>query len=136
MVTFEDLRAIILALPGTVETMSWDARAFKVNGRVMLWWNPRHDCPVFEVPMEERDLLLEADPETFFTTDHHRGSPLILARPARLARWAGCGGSSILPVRHGGGRTGVHRRSFSFACRLTRCPQPRSARKILHGIAD
>lgn len=84
MVTFEDLRAIILALPGTVETMSWDARAFKVNGKVMLWWNPRYDCPVFKVPMEERDMLLDADPETFFTTDHHRGSPLILARPARL----------------------------------------------------
>ncbi|PZQ47953.1 MAG: hypothetical protein DI556_15765 [Rhodovulum sulfidophilum] len=84
MVSFEDLRAIILALPGTVETMSWDSRSFKVNGKVMLYWNAAHDCPVFKVPVEERDLLIEADPETFFTTDHHRPHGLVLARPGTL----------------------------------------------------
>ena len=81
MVTFEDLRAMVLALPDTVETTSWDARSFKVNGKVILFWNPTHDCPVFKVPIEERDFLIEADPETFFTTDHHRPWPLVLARP-------------------------------------------------------
>ena len=40
MVTFEDLRAMVLALPDTVETTSWDARSFKVNGKVILFWNP------------------------------------------------------------------------------------------------
>ena len=63
---------MVLALPDTVETMSWDARSFKVNGKVILFWNPTYDCPVFKVPVEERDFLIEADPETFFTTDHHR----------------------------------------------------------------
>ena len=53
------------------------------------FWNPTHDCPVFKVPVEERDFLIEADPETFFTTDHHRPWPLVLARPDRLdAGWA------------------------------------------------
>jgi hypothetical protein len=84
MVTFEDLRDMVLALPDTVETTSWDARSFKVNGKVILFWNPTHDCPVFKVPVEERDFLIEADPDTFFTTDHHRPWPLVLARPGRL----------------------------------------------------
>ena len=89
MVSFETLREMVLALPDTVETTSWDARSFKVNGKVILFWNPAHDCPVFKVPVEERDFLIEADPETFFTTDHHRPWPLVLARPERVdAGWA------------------------------------------------
>src|SRR3954453_4569850 len=56
--------------------------------------------------------------------------------PARRARWAGSGGSSILRARRQGGRSGVHRRSFSFACRPIRPPQPLFARKIPTGIAD
>jgi hypothetical protein len=84
MVTFELLRAMVLALPETEETTSWDARSFKVNGKVILYWNPTHDAPVFKVPVEERDFLIEADPETFFTTDHHRPHGLVLARPDKL----------------------------------------------------
>jgi hypothetical protein len=89
MVTFELLRAMVLALPETEETTSWDARSFKVNGKVILYWNPTHDAPVFKEPVEERDFLIEADPETFFTTDHHRPHGLVLARPDSLdPRWA------------------------------------------------
>lgn len=84
MLTFEALRDIILRYPDTEETTSWDARSFKVNGKAMLFWNPTHDAPVFKVPFEERDFLLEVDPDTFFTTDHHRPWPLILARPDRV----------------------------------------------------
>jgi hypothetical protein len=84
MVTFEDIRAIILSFPDTTEGMSWDARSFKVNKKAILFWNPQYDCPVFKVPFEERDFLLEVDPETFFTTDHHKPWPFILGRPERL----------------------------------------------------
>ncbi|UDF04971.1 MmcQ/YjbR family DNA-binding protein [Asticcacaulis sp. AND118] len=84
MLTFERLRDIILRYPDTEETMSWDSRSFKVNGKAMLFWNPAHDAPVFKVPFEERDFLLEVDPDTFFTTDHHRPWPLVLARPDRV----------------------------------------------------
>ena len=84
MITFEDVREIILAFPGTEETMSWDSRSFKVNKKVILYWNSQYDCPVFKVPFEERDFLLEVDPETFYTTDHHKPWPLILGRPDKL----------------------------------------------------
>jgi len=75
---------MVLALPGTSEGTSWDSPSFKVDGKVILYWNVRHDAPVFKVPHEERDFLIEADPETFFTTDHHRPHALVLARPDRL----------------------------------------------------
>ena len=84
MVSFDDLREMVLAFPGTEETTSWDARSFKVNGKVILYWNPTWDCPVFKVPVEERDFLIDVDPDTFFTTDHHRPHGLVLARPGRL----------------------------------------------------
>ena len=84
MLTLDMLRDIVLALPDVVETKSWDAVSFKVNNKAILFWNPTHDCPVFKVPFEERDFLIEVDPDTFFTTDHHRPWPLILARPEKV----------------------------------------------------
>lgn len=84
MVRYDDIRTMVLALPDTEETTSWDSRSFKVNGKVILYWNASLDVPVFKVPVEERDFLIEADPETFFTTDHHRPHGLVLARPGRL----------------------------------------------------
>ncbi len=44
------------------------------------YWKPDHACPVFKVGFDERDFLIEADPDTFFTTDHHRNYPCVLAR--------------------------------------------------------
>ena len=91
MVSFEDLRAMVLAFPETEETTSCgDLRSFKVNGKVILYWNaPGTTAPVFKVDLEERDFLIEADPGTFFTTDHHRPWALVLARPEGLdAGWA------------------------------------------------
>lgn len=84
MITLDMLREIVLAFPETEETTSWGAVSFKVNNKAILFWNPTHDCPVFKVPYEERDHLIEIDPDTFFTTDHHRPSPLVLARPDKV----------------------------------------------------
>ncbi|MEM9964069.1 MAG: MmcQ/YjbR family DNA-binding protein [Asticcacaulis sp.] len=81
MLTYEALRDIVLSFPDTEETQSWEARSFKVNKKVILFWNPKYDAPVFKVDMAERDFLIEADPDTFFTTDHHRPYPLVLAHP-------------------------------------------------------
>jgi hypothetical protein len=84
MITLDDIRRILLALPDVTEGMSWGAPSFKTNKKAIVFWNPIYDCPVFKVPFEERDFLLEVDSETFFTTDHHRGYPLILGRPEKL----------------------------------------------------
>jgi hypothetical protein len=36
------------------------------------------------VPLEEREVLLEAEPDRYFVTAHYRSHPLILIRPDRL----------------------------------------------------
>lgn len=84
MISLDDIRKFLLSLPDVSEGTSWDAVSFKVNKKAIVFWNPKYDCPVFKVPFEERDFLLEVDSETFFTTDHHRNFPCILGRPEKL----------------------------------------------------
>lgn len=89
--TCETLRDLALALdlPGVVETTSWGQPALKAHGKLWFFWNPKENAPVFKVPFEERDLLIEMDPETYFTTDHHLNWELVLVRPDRLdPEWA------------------------------------------------
>lgn len=76
--------ALGLGLPGVELTTSWGQPALKAHGKLWVWWSPSEDAPVFKVSREERDVLLEAEPETFFVTDHYRGHPLVLVRPERL----------------------------------------------------
>jgi hypothetical protein len=36
------------------------------------------------VPIEEREVLVEVEPETFFFTPHYKDYPLVLVRPEKL----------------------------------------------------
>jgi hypothetical protein len=40
---------------------------------------------VLKVGDQTRDHLLQADPQTFFVTDHYLGYPMVLARLDRLS---------------------------------------------------
>ena len=81
--------ALSLKLPGIAETTSWGQPTLKAHGKLWAWWSPTEDAPVFKLPRDERDMLIEADPETFFVTDHYRAHALVLVRPDRLdANWA------------------------------------------------
>ena len=35
---------------------------------------------------DQRDILMQIDPETFFVTDHYRGYPTVLAKLPRLSK--------------------------------------------------
>jgi hypothetical protein len=76
--------ALSLGLPEVVETTSWGEPCLKAHGKLWVWWSPTAQVPVFKVPFEERDVLLDAVPETFFITPHYQGHALILARPGTL----------------------------------------------------
>ena len=76
--------ALGLGLPHVEETMSYGQPTLKAHGKLWVWWSPHEDAPVFKVPIEERDLLLDAEPDTFFVTDHYRGSDMVLVRPEKL----------------------------------------------------
>lgn len=90
-VTYETLRdlALSLDLPGVTQAVSWGQPCLKAHGKLWFFWSPHENAPVFKVPYEERDMLVEADPDTFFFTPHYAAHKLVLARPDRLdLAWA------------------------------------------------
>ena len=76
--------ALGLNLPDVAESTSWGQPNLKAHGKLWVWWSPSEDAPVFKVPFEEREMLIEAEPDTFFFTPHYRNHPSILVRPDRL----------------------------------------------------
>ena len=81
--------ALGLRLPGVEETTSLRQPTLKAHGKLWVWWSPHEDAPVFKVPFEEREILLEAEQDTFFVTPHYKGHPMVLVRPERLdLKWA------------------------------------------------
>ena len=59
--------ALSLGLPGVEETTSWGQPTLKAHGKLWVWWSPHEDAPVFKVPIEEREVLVEAEPERSFS---------------------------------------------------------------------
>jgi len=76
--------ALDLHLPGVEETTSHGQPTLKAHGKLWVWWSPHEDAPVFKVPIEEREVLVEAEPDRFFFTPHYRDYPLVLVRPQKL----------------------------------------------------
>jgi hypothetical protein len=88
---WESLKALALGLdlPGVEETTTWGEPCLKAHGKLWVWWSPSEDAPVFKVALEEREILVEAEPERFFFTAHYRNHPLVLVRPEMLdSDWA------------------------------------------------
>lgn len=81
--------ALGLGLPGVEVSTTWGEPALKAFGKLWVWWSPSEDAPVFKVPIEEREILVEAEPGTFYFTPHYRNHPLVLVRPEKLdPAWA------------------------------------------------
>lgn len=81
--------ALSLGMPNVEETTSWGNPCLKAHGKLWAWWSPTEDAPVFKMPREEREFLIEVDPETYFVTDHYRPHNLVLVHPSRLdPEWA------------------------------------------------
>jgi hypothetical protein len=76
--------ALGLGFPGVEQTTSWGQPNLKAHGKLWVWWSPSEDAPVFKVSFEEREILLEAEPDTFFVTPHYKSHALILVRPEKL----------------------------------------------------
>jgi hypothetical protein len=76
--------ALSLNLPNVEDAVSWGQPNLKAHGKMWVWWSPQENAPVFKTTFEEREFLIEVDPETFFFTPHYKSWPLILARPDKV----------------------------------------------------
>ena len=89
--TWKELKnlALGLDLPCVTEATSWGQPCLKAHGKLWVWWSPHEDAPVFKTTFEEREIWCEAEPETFYFTDHYKARALVLVRPGKLNReWA------------------------------------------------
>ncbi|WMT86258.1 MmcQ/YjbR family DNA-binding protein [Pelagibacterium sp. 26DY04] len=83
--TWEELVAIALSFPGVVESTSYGTPAIKLGTKFLLRLREPGIIAVQRPSMDERDMLLEVEPDLFFITDHYRDYPYVLVRLDNLA---------------------------------------------------
>lgn len=83
--TEAEMREIILSFPGAEDGRSYGQPSFKVNGKFFTRLRAEDASLVLsDVPFDEREMLMEADPETFHITPHYKDYSTVLARLERL----------------------------------------------------
>ena len=79
---FHDL---VSSFPHTELGTAYGEPAYKAFGKFLTRLRDEDDSVVLgQVPIEEREIICEADPETFHFTDHYRNYPYVLAQLKRL----------------------------------------------------
>ena len=83
--TWDDVAALGRQLPGVEVSTSYGTPALKVRGKLLTRLRPEDNSLVLpDVPIDEREMLIEADPETFHVTPHYYGYQMVLARLGTL----------------------------------------------------
>ena len=77
---WDDVTRYALALPGVEASTSYRQPALKVDGRLIA--STGHEDGSFHVrsPHEDKAVLIDTDPATFWQTDHYRNWPGLLVR--------------------------------------------------------
>ncbi len=83
--TLDEMREIVLGFPGAVEGSSYGKPAFTVNKKFFTRLRRDDDSLVLmDISFDEREMLIEAEPQTFHYTAHYKDYPAVLARMASL----------------------------------------------------
>jgi hypothetical protein len=101
MATWDDVRALALALPETTEREGRDGRRdWRVKDKGFVWERPLRkadyaalgdaapDGPILGARVSDvgaKEALIADDPQVYFTTPHFDGYPAILVRLDRIA---------------------------------------------------
>ena len=83
--TYDEVIAIALTFPGVVQSTSYGTPSIKVGSKFLLRERQPGIIALQRPSMDERDMLLEAEPDLFFITDHYRDYPYVLVRLDTLA---------------------------------------------------
>ena len=82
---WEQLTRLGRELPEVVEDLWYGTPALKVRGKAFVRLKEDGQSVVFMLEnLDEQELLIEAQPDIYYITDHYRGWPAVLARLARL----------------------------------------------------
>jgi len=80
MASEDDVRAIALSLPETEERRSYGTPGFRVKDRLFARIREPGVLVVWCADEGEKDFLIRAEPEKFFTIPHYDGHPSVLVR--------------------------------------------------------
>jgi hypothetical protein len=83
--TFETAREIALALPKAEEYTCYGTPAFRAGGKLFARLKEDGDSLVLKIGFDAKEILLQADPEVFYTTDHYNGYPMLLVRLSKVS---------------------------------------------------
>ena len=83
---FRTARTIALGFPGTEEATSYGTPAFRVRGKLFARFHQDGESLVVRADLDEREVLVQADPRSFFVTDHYRDHPWVLVRLGSVSR--------------------------------------------------
>lgn len=101
MAEWDEVRTLALALPETIEAVSFGVPHWRVRNRGFVWERPlrRTDLEFLGIPDQPwpvlgarvddeavKFALIDDDPEVFFTTPHFDGWSAILVRLDRISR--------------------------------------------------
>jgi len=86
MVSFNEVREMAMALPEVEEGTSYGTPAFLVRKKRFCRLHEDGDSLVLMINVFERQLLLDAEPDAFYITDHYRDYPAVLARLSAVDR--------------------------------------------------
>ncbi|HVR38515.1 MAG TPA: MmcQ/YjbR family DNA-binding protein [Thermoanaerobaculia bacterium] len=76
----DDFRRIALSFPGVEEGTSYGTLAFRFRKKFLARLREDGETIALRIGFDERDILMQMDPATFFITDHYRGYPAVLVR--------------------------------------------------------
>jgi len=82
--TFAAARKLLLAFPGVDAGPCYGTPGFRVRGKFLARLREDGETLVVKSGDDERDFRMQADPRTFFITDHYHGYPTGLVRLARV----------------------------------------------------
>lgn len=78
--SWDSVMAFALTLPGAEPSTSYGAPAVRIRGKPFLYPSREKDSFAVSSSLEEKELLIETDPDTFWESDHYRGWPAVLVR--------------------------------------------------------
>jgi hypothetical protein len=87
MTDWDDVSAYALTLPAVRLESFYGEPTPKLNGKPLI--SPGHEagsCALYVQSIDEKHLLIETDPETFWETPHYADYPMVLARYGTSAR--------------------------------------------------
>jgi len=84
--TWAEVAAFALSLPNTELSTSYGKPAVKVRDKAFLFPGREEGSFAVMSPLDEKDLLMETEPETFWETPHYSGYPAVLIRYGSRSR--------------------------------------------------